>query len=765
MKLSPYYRLLLVLWLCNIIASNTYSQKVGLVLSGGGAKGLAHVGVLKALEENGIKIDYITGTSAGAIIGGLYASGYSPEQIEQLVTSKEYARWATGEIDDQYQYFFKQQRETPYWIQMKFNYDSVLTTKLPTNFVSPYQMDFAVMQLFAGANVACNNNFDSLFVPFRCVATKVATSKAMVFKSGDVGEAVRSSMSYPIYFKPIKIDGELMVDGGIVNNFPADVMYNDFKPEVVIGSKAVRGGLPPEEDDIFSQIECVVMGQTNFNLYNDKSILISPLLTPGGIIDLKYLKRNIDIAYAETLRRMPEIKKLVRDSVPKSEIEKNRNLFKKKCPQIEINNILISGLNKKQSVYLNRLLKHQQERADIESVKKEYFKLVADDKIESIYPKLKYNLSSASYDMFLDVKRDKNLVAQLGGNISSSSLNEIMFELRYKYLGNTASSLSANVYFGKFYNSGQVLWRIDYPNKLPFYLETSVTYNQFDFFSSSTHFFDDKTPSFLIKSESIFRINSGIPATHKGKVELGMVGGFLKNEYYQTNFFSRSDIADKTYFDIVSPYFSFELNSLNARQYAWKGIQLSTEFRYVKAWEKTVPGSTSLVLTTTKSEHDVLNYRIKYVNYFKSIGPLELGLHLEAYLSNQQLLDNYTSSILVSPAFAPTPESSTLFLPHYIAYNYAAGGFINNWSIRKKLHFRLEGYVFQPYKEIVRQSDNSAKFGTVFSDRYFLFSSSLIYHSLIGPLSVSFNYYDRDENPFSLILSFGYSIFNRKAFD
>ena len=762
MKLRHFFLFIILLGF-NFPLAN--AQRVGVVLSGGGAKGLAHIGLLRALEDQGIRIDFIAGTSAGAIVGGLYASGYSPDQIEQLVTSKDYARWASGEIEDSYLYYFKQQRKTPYWVQMKFNYDTTLKSKLPTNFISPYQMDFALLQLFAGPNAACKGNFDSLFVPFRCVATKVETSKAVVFRNGDVGDAVRASMTYPIFFKPIKVNGDLMMDGGIVNNFPADVMYEDFKPDVVIGSKAVRGDVPPDEDDVFSQIECVVMGQTNFNLYAEKSILISPNLISSGVTDLTYLKRNIDTAYAETMRRMPEIKMLVHDSISKSEISIRREAFNKKCPAIEIDNIFISGLTRIQSLYINRLLKQQQTKTGINDVKKEYFKLVADDKIESITPKMKYDFGKASYDLYLEVKRDKNLVAQLGGNLSSSSMNEIMLELRYKYLGATASMVAANVYFGKFYNSGQIMWRFDFPNKNPFYFETAVTYNQFDYFSSSTHFYEDKTPSFLIKSETLLRLNVGMPATNKGKLELGVVGGFLKNEYYQTNYFSRSDIADMTYFNVISPYLLFDMNSLNERQYAWTGIQFLSEFRFVEAIEKTVPGTTSANQTVKRSQHDVFHYNLQYLNYLKSVGFWHLGLYLEGYLSNQTLMDSYASSILVSPAFAPIPESKTLFLRHYIAYNYIAAGIKNDFMLRKKLHLRLEGFLFQPYKEIVRQVDNTAEFGKPFTDRYFMASSALVYHTLFGPLSLSANYYDRNDEQFSFMLSFGFTIFNRRALE
>ncbi|MDE7134581.1 MAG: patatin-like phospholipase family protein, partial [Rikenellaceae bacterium] len=105
------------------ISATSYAQNVGVVLSGGGAKGLYHIGVLKALEENGVPVDYITGTSMGAIIGGLYAAGYSPEQMEEIFNSPEVLAWVSGKIEDRYLYFYKKQPVTPSQINIDFNID------------------------------------------------------------------------------------------------------------------------------------------------------------------------------------------------------------------------------------------------------------------------------------------------------------------------------------------------------------------------------------------------------------------------------------------------------------------------------------------------------------------------------------------------------------------------------------------------------------------------------------------------------------------
>ena len=112
------------------------AQKVALVLSGGGAKGVAHIGVLKALEENDIPVDFITGTSMGAVVGGLYASGYSPEEITTMMVSEDFEKWISGGLQDNYEYYFKRDEEDASWVTIKFDYDvreDKLKSKLPTS--------------------------------------------------------------------------------------------------------------------------------------------------------------------------------------------------------------------------------------------------------------------------------------------------------------------------------------------------------------------------------------------------------------------------------------------------------------------------------------------------------------------------------------------------------------------------------------------------------------------------------------------------------
>ena len=228
-----------------------FGQSVGLVLSGGGAKGFAHIGVIKALEEHKIPIDYIGGTSMGAVVGGLYAMGMSTDEMIRIVKSEEFSHWMSGVIEEEYNYYFKAEYPGPDLLSLGIDIkDTIPKTRLPLSLIPNHLMDFVFMEIFSRASAAAGYDFDSLFVPYLCVSVDVSNSREVVFRKGDLTQAVRASMTYPLYFRPIVIDGNIMYDGGIYNNFPINHVKEHFKPDVIIGSKAAEGNTPPDEFDI-----------------------------------------------------------------------------------------------------------------------------------------------------------------------------------------------------------------------------------------------------------------------------------------------------------------------------------------------------------------------------------------------------------------------------------------------------------------------------------------------------------------------------------
>ncbi len=214
--------------------------KIGLTLSGGGAKGLAHIGILKAIDSAGLKIDYITGTSMGAIIGSLYAIGYSAAQIEKIVSKIDWDLLLSNQLSLRSLSMEEKGEYGKYAIELPY-IDHKL--KLPGGILDGQELWFKFAELYYPVHNI--KDFTKFSIPFKCVASDISTGEAVVIDSGDITTAVRASMAIPSVFTSVDYDGHKLVDGGVTRNFPvidAKQMGADF----IIGS-SVTTGLYPEE--------------------------------------------------------------------------------------------------------------------------------------------------------------------------------------------------------------------------------------------------------------------------------------------------------------------------------------------------------------------------------------------------------------------------------------------------------------------------------------------------------------------------------------
>lgn len=739
-------------------------QRVGVVLSGGGAGGLAHIGVLKALEENNIPIDYITGTSMGALIGSMYAIGYTPWQIDSIVNSAEFKNNSKGIIDDKLLFNYRRKDNNASWLEIKFSPGSILESSLPTNLISPIPLEFTLLENYTGPSAAANYNFDSLYIPFRCVAADIVNKKQVVYRSGSLNEAVRASIAYPFYLKPVVYDSTMLFDGGLYNNFPSDIMYQDFDPDIIIGSNVAGPVEFPDEDNLISQLKAMLVNRQDYNINCHGGILITPKVNVS-LFDFSNPAPTIQIGYEAAMALMDSIKKSIHSQISFKEREEKRKQFLTKIPEVKINTINITGLNKQQEKYAKRLLTLNNDVITFKQLKPRYYRLVSDDKIKHIVPTTKYNPQSGLFDLNLRIKKERELTAEFGGNVSNKPINQGYIGLQYNYLGAVAITLHANTYFGRLYSSGYLKARFDFPSRIPYFAEAFVTLNQFDFFRSSNAFFENRKPSYLIQNENFGEISIGVPVFNKGRFKLGYSYAALKHNYYQTPNFSESDTIDFTTFNLIRGYAVFDHYSLNRKLYASEGSLFKIKVYALEGEEFTKPGSTALNRIPSRKIHSWNSAMFRYEKYLNKKGALKPGFLLEGVYSNQPKFSNYTATILSAPAFTPTPESQTLFLENFRAFSYVAGGFRNIIAIKKSLEWRLEGYVFQPYEEIQKNPDFTANIGKPFSNRFFIASSALVLHSPIGPLCFSINYYDKEQQPFSFLFHFGYILFNKRAME
>ncbi len=261
--------------------------RVGLVLSGGGALGIAHVGVLEALEEMHVPVDVVAGTSMGAIVGGLYASGYSPAELETIVATLDWRELLRDKPDRRTIPFRRKVDDLTYLSPIELGFSGG-RLRMPAGMIAGHRLGVTLRVL--GLRALGVADFDALPLPFRAVATDLATGEMVVLSHGDLATAMRASMAVPGVFSPVDVDGRLLADGGVVRNLPVDAaraMGADIVIAVDLGQPLAAGGRP---DTIASVIARTSDMLTRLNVERslaDVDVLIRPEVAGYGLLDFR----------------------------------------------------------------------------------------------------------------------------------------------------------------------------------------------------------------------------------------------------------------------------------------------------------------------------------------------------------------------------------------------------------------------------------------------------------------------------------------------
>lgn len=738
-------------------------QKIGLVLSGGGAAGIAHIGVLKALEERGIPIDYITGTSAGALVGSLYACGYSPEEIEAYVLSEKFQLMTSGKLGVNNRFLFLEEESNANVLNFSFSKDSILRKSIPLNLVTPALLDYEMLRIMGVTSASFENNYNNLFVPFRCVASDIVNKKSVNFSYGNLNEAVRASMTYPFYVNPIKINNVILFDGGLYNNFPVDIMYNDFHPDFIIGSKVADNPKVVDEWDFLGLINNMMTTPTNFQLPCNEGIIIEPK-TDVGTFEFDQVKKAINDGYLTAQKYLDSLDQFIISKISKEELKIKRDNFKKQISPLIVSSITNNFNRKRDITYARKSMirEKRNELLSIEKIERRFFRLYATPQIDYIFPTLQKKKDS-TFNLDLNVRKAKDFRVDVGGHFSSRSVNTGYLGITYRSLGKIASSLHAESYFGKFYGSAKVDLNIEIPSVYPISLSAYFTLNRWDYFRSFATFFEDVKPSFLIQNEIYSGLKLKMPVGNNSKMTIeGRYFG-LEDDYYQTQNFTNKDTSDYTRFKGTNFSWEFLQNSLNRKQFANSGNYFLLKARYVNGRENTYPGSTSIIKDTISKNHSWLNLQAELQSFIIDKKIFHLGLHVKGVYNSQSLFSNYTATLLSMPTFNLLPDAETYFLPEYRSTQFLGGGVNLVFSILKNFDFRLDGYYFQPLVQLQKNSDGTILLGKPSNGSSIMASSSLIYHSPIGPLRATFNYFPKQQTPYAFQISYGYVLFNERA--
>ena len=312
--------------------------KVGLVLSGGGAKGFAHVGVLKKLEEAGVRVDYIAGTSMGAIIGGLYASGYNARELDSVLRVHDLGGLVKDELPREVSSFYQKENGGKYAISLPLVKRKI---ELPSA-VSKGQSVFNIFSQLT-EHVHEVNDFSELSIPFFCIATNLETGEEVILDKGFLPEAIRASGSLPGLLTPVVLDGQVLVDGGIVDNFPVEKM-KEKGVDYIIGVN-VSGGLKDIDNlNTLPEILLQIAGFQMYDKWEDKisqsDVYIAPELNGFNTFSFDQGQEIVQRGEAAAEQVMDQLKDLA--SMQQVDVPRTIMLYPKK-EELLIKEIVIKG--------------------------------------------------------------------------------------------------------------------------------------------------------------------------------------------------------------------------------------------------------------------------------------------------------------------------------------------------------------------------------------------------------------------------------------
>jgi len=758
-------RFFLFLSACLLLLPFVQAQKVGLVLSGGGAKGMTHIGIIRALEENNIPIDYITGTSMGAIIGSLYAMGYSPDDMEALLRSEDFKRWYSGQVEPEYGYYFKQNRPTPEFFNIRFSFKDSLHIKpqiLPTSMVNPIQMNLVFVELFARATAACSGDFNRLFVPFRCIASDVYNKKPLIMRRGDLGDAVRASMSFPFVFKPIEIDSVLAYDGGIYNNFPTDIMREDFKPEVIIGSVVAANPGKPKENDLMSQLENMIMQKTDYTLPDSLGIIMTFKYDDVSLLDFNRLQELHDIGYNRTISLMDSIKGRIHRRVSAENVRLRRLVYRSNLPQFRFRDIYIEGANPQQQAYIKKEFHDEDHEVfTYEDLKRGYFRLLSDNMISEIIPHAVYDSENDLYSLHLKVKMEDNFSVRMGGSVSTTSSNQIYLGLGYQDLNYYSKEITLDGQIGKVYNNAQLMAKIDLPTRIPTSYRLIASLSTFDYYKKDKLFSKNDKPSFNSKDERFVKLMVALPFLANKRAEISIGYGKLQDNYFQSSVINfDKDRSDRSTYNLLGGAIGFYGSTLNARQYATKGYFEKLVAQVFSGKEKFIPGNPTETSVTTKERQSWLQISYMKCAYHTMSPKFTLGWMAEMLYSSKNFSENYTATMLQAADFSPTPHSKLMYNEAFRANQFLAAGIKPIFVFNDMFQFRSEFYGFVPIFPIKKNALNKAYYGKAFSRFEYIGEISVICQLPFGAISAYVNHYSSPKKEWNVGLTLGWQLFN-----
>ena len=552
--------------------------KVGLVLSGGGAKGFAHVSVLKKLEEAGVRIDYIAGTSMGAIIGGLYASGYNAEELDSVLRVYDLNGLVRDDLPREVSSFYQKENDGKYAISLPLVKRRI---ELPSA-VSTGQNAFNIFSQLT-EHVHEVDDFSKLDIPFFCMATNLETGEEVVLDKGFLPEAIRASGSFPGLLTPVKVDGKVLVDGGIVDNFPVEKM-KEKGVDYIIGVNVSAGLKDIEDLNTLPEILLQIAGFQMYNKWEDKieqsDLYIRPDLDEFSTFSFdqsEEIMRRGDLAMEKVEDQLKELAARQKGKSPERSIA--TYLFKK---EFMIKEVLIKGNRNYTDQYcIKKLGLKKNEIISREDFMRGIDVLTATGNFESIFYKLIPVEGGTKVEFEISENKEETLI-QFGAHYDDLYKTGILVNFTNKHLFFKNDFISADFVVGD-----NIRYNIDYfyDNGFSWSFGLNTRYNTFK---------SDIVTSTLPVTRSAGQLESGlqVPIRYIDFTTRLFLQSTIKDrwafrvgiEHKYLNTFTDEIVEDnlnRIYFEkshFLNAFGKIMLDTYDTKYFPKKGVFLNTEY-------------------------------------------------------------------------------------------------------------------------------------------------------------------------------------------
>ena len=754
------------LFLIALLPAFVQAQKVGLVLSGGGALGMAHIGAIRALEENNIPIDYITGTSAGAMIGGFYAAGYSPDELYALML-EEGTSWLAPGLSVEEDFYYQKKEPDGTFINVPINFRKE-GLKPPSSLFSDAEINYGLAKHMSRATAVANNDFDSLMVPFRCVTADILERRTIIMSEGALPFAVRASMAVPVFFPPAKHEEHPnLFDGGIYDNFPVGPMEDIFEPDFIIGVDVTlgRGDADAQKrykTNFFRQVISHNIDSESWRKMPDNSIFIAPDLAGMSGTDFNTAKMifAVERGYQATMACMADIKKAVKRRADQEALKKRRARFMQPRPlvigKVEINDEIVRA----EQIFVRNLMGiHPGDTLTFKDIRQAYSRLRGVGNYMGTFPELIWNEQEGNFTLRLFLKPSTRLELNLGGAFFTPTDHQLQLKAAFQTNQIVGLKGEVDVVRGSYLNHLGGLGSVYFPTRYPLTADLEVGITQRDYQLNTFNVFASENRANVYNQTRYFRPSISLPLKGRSRLEAAYNRLYLQDFYFLRAPNGSERDPDETTFLGNNVGLNYTRSTLNKKTYPTEGSLLDAHVSYWWGEEAFRPESPRFEGLT--KPHDWGQLNVKAQRYLVLSTNLRFGLGVSGAFSTLTPMATDTASTLYSPKFQPLSDSPILFLPQLYSKLYVA--FSNQWSYRltKRLFTRMELHYMQSFDE--RGVDNTGEVQQSFKfswrNRAIAGMAGLIYDSRVGPIGAFCHYYENGDNSFRFLMHVGYMIF------